>query len=156
MDKWGAADQYQRSPPSMKILTTCFLIALSGEAVAQEWGKTDTAMLAGALTVSVLDWGQTRDLARRQDHACLTGTTPTETKTTCYSSPVYSEGTNFLLPKHPTTAQVDKSFALGMAATAGLAYVLPQTYRRWFLGGVIVLEAATVVHNHRIGLKVDF
>jgi len=139
----------------MKTLAACFLIALSGQVCAQDWGKTDTAMLAGALTLATIDWGQTRDLVRQQRQGgCIQAAG--QPAQPCPSSPMYDERANFFLPAHPTTAQVDKSFAIGMAFTAGMAYVLPQTYRRWFLGGVIVLEAGTVIHNHSIGLRVDF
>lgn len=144
----------------MRAIVVLLFVLLAGEARAGDWGNTDTAMLAGVLTLSVIDWGQTRDLARRQQRSCFTASIegqPGSTSTACTSSPVYKEdGMNPFLPAHPTTAQVDKSFALGMLATAGIAYVLPQTYRRWFLGGVIVIEAGTVIHNHQIGLRVDF
>lgn len=113
-------------------------------------------MLTGALTLATIDWGQTRDLVRRQSKACFTVSTQTKTETACFFSPAYREASNPFLPAHPTSAQVDKSFAIGMALTAGMAYVLPQTYRRWFLGGVIIIEAGTVIHNHHIGLNVDF
>lgn len=131
------------------------LIALPISASAQEWGKVDYALLAGALGVYVVDWGQTRDLAKRVQTSTVCVTTSQETMCQSFSTPVYSES-GPLLPKHPTTQQVDRHFALAMAGTAGLAYLLPQQPRRLFLGATIVWEAYWINHNRSIGLHVSF
>lgn len=140
----------------MRTVLAAFLIAMSAQAGAQDWTGADYSLIAGALALAAIDWGQTRDLATRQQQSCFRVDTPTSSSTGCFSTPLFREASNPFLPAHPTTAQVDKSFAIGMAVTAGLAYVLPQSYRRWFLGGVIVLETGTVIHNHQIGLRVQF
>lgn len=120
----------------MRAAISALLILASGDACAQ-WERTDTAMLAGAMTLIVVDWGQARDMVKRQ------------------ASEGYHEN-NPLLPEHPTTADINHAAIIGLAGTAGLAYVLPQQYRRWFLGGVIVIETAVVAKNHQIGLRVSF
>jgi hypothetical protein len=120
------------------LLALLCLFSCAAHAGSSSWETTDTLMLSGVAAVVVLDWGQTRNLTHQ----------PREKE--------YFEKTNFTLPAHPTTAQVDRSFALGLAATAGLAYVLPQDYRRWFLGVALVVETTTVVHNHQIGLHLQF
>jgi len=112
-------------------------IFFSGAAAAQEWTRTDILMLTGAMGLSLVDWGQTRDMVKRP------------------ASEGYHEN-NPLLPTHPTAADVNRAALIGLAGTAGLAYVLPQTYRRWFLGAVIVIETGVVARNHQIGLRVSF
>jgi hypothetical protein len=116
-------------------IAAALVLALPCHAGAQAWASTDSAMLAGAVGLTVLDWGQTRHLASRPD--------------------IYAER-NPALPLHPSQHQVDRHFALAIAGTIGLAYALPQSERRLFLGGLMVLESAVVVQNHRIGLELRF
>jgi hypothetical protein len=83
-------------------------------------------LLAGAVGLLVIDWGQTHDLARRnqvyyQTPACqdpetrslailYNGSCPTE------SRQPYHE-LNPLLPKNPSSGDVDKYFALAIIGT---------------------------------------
>jgi hypothetical protein len=147
----------------MKSLAVIALLVLSSGAAAGDWETKDTALLGGAIGLLAIDWAQSRDLAQRNatyylTPACsdpatrgfaLSGPCPPQ------SSHPYHE-TNPFLPSNPSTGDVDKYFALAIVGTAGLAYVLPTTYRRWFLGGVIVLESIVVMHNHSIGLRASF
>jgi hypothetical protein len=102
----------------------------------EKWERTDSILLGTSLTTLAIDWGQTRDLARRQE-------------------PPFTEANPFL-GKHPSVGRVDTYFAFVMAGTVGLSAVLPVTYRRWFLGGLTVLETAVIIDNHRLGLRVRF
>jgi len=119
----------------MKVIAAVVLIFASGLAHADGWTGTDTLMLGASLGLKVVDWGQTRDIASRPQD--------------------YHENNRFL-GEHPTSQQVDRYFALSIGATSAVAFILPQTYRRWFLGGVIVLDASAVMKNHQIGLRVNF
>lgn len=117
-------------------------------------------MLGGAIGLLAIDWAQTHNLVQRQRYTEQECNDPGFRATpyapyVCQSEPVYNE-LNPFLPNHPSTGDVDKYFALAIVGTAGLSYVLPQKYRRYFLGGVIVLESIVVLHNHSIGLKVSF
>lgn len=119
---------------------------------AEEWTKTDYALLGGAMTLLVVDWGQTRAITNETvTYASLNGQAPVAVS----SKRSYHEK-NPLLGENPSRSEVDRYFLVAVLGTAGLAYVLPPTYRRWFLGGVIVLEAYSVINNHRIGLRMDF
>jgi hypothetical protein len=132
----------------MKLLAVTVLVLVSCNAQAQEWTRTDTAMLTGALGLLAVDWGQTRDLVRQQEPRIFmagSGSPPRE---------VHEK--NPFLGETPSKREVDRYFLLAMAGTAGLSYVLPPTYRRWFLGGVIVVETAVVLRNHELGLRVRF
>lgn len=130
-------------------------------ALAEDWATKDTALLGGALGLMVVDWAQTRDLARQTQWnkpECADAgfrSAPAAVNAQCATVPVYRE-INPLLPSHPTTAQVDRYFALAMLGTAGLSYALPTRYRTYFLGTVLFLETVVVLHNHQIGLRVSF
>jgi hypothetical protein len=105
------------------------LIFLSAEAHAEDY------LLGAAIGLLVIDWGQTRAIATEPDR--------------------FRER-NPILGEHPSRGEVDRYFALSVAATAGLSYVLPDPYRTWFLTGVVVLEASAVINNHQLGVKVSF
>jgi hypothetical protein len=128
------------------------LILASCSAHAEEWKAADYKLLAAATTLLVVDWGQTRDLTRTytETSASLNGQAPLITRTRTHRE------TNPLLGDNPSIGDVDKYFAGALLLTAGLSYALPAKYRRYFLGGVIVLESVIVARNHHIGLRVDF
>lgn len=124
--------------------------------MAQDWGKTDTALLTGALTLWVVDWGQTRDIATRTDtHTVNVVSNGQPVGTFTQSTKSFHEKNSFL-GENPSRKEVDRYFLAMIAGTAGLAYVLPQQPRRWFLGGVVVLESIAVYENHRIGVRISF
>lgn len=115
---------------------------------AEEWKAADYTLLAASLAVQVIDWGQTRSVARETTSASLNGQTPVVSRTYYERNPFIGE--------NPTTGDVDKYFAAQMLATASIAYVLPQSWRRLFLGGMLVFHTSLVYKNHEIGLRVDF
>lgn len=109
--------------------------AATAQAQTRAWTALDYSLAGGAATMMMLDWAQTRHIARN----------PT----------LYSER-NAIMGQHPSTAKVDQYFALASLLMAGAAYVLPQRERRLFLTGVLVVETSAVASNYRIGIKVDF
>jgi len=111
------------------------LLLLPASVHAGDWDKTDTALLTSALVVTAVDWGQTRTIARNPDR--------------------FHEHNPFL-GSHPSTGAVDKYFTVAMLGTVGIAIALPQTQRRWFLGGVTFLETVVVISNDRIGIRASF
>jgi hypothetical protein len=121
-----------------------FLLFVS-VAHAEEWPSTDKWMLGAAVTLMVIDWGQTRDMTRHPWY-----------KTHCPTckDPYYEH--NPLLGKTPSIGEVDKYFTAAILGTLGIAYVMPNKYRPYFLGGVVSLQSYWVYNNHRIGLRVDF
>lgn len=110
-------------------------LALSGAAQAADWSAIDKALLAGAVTMLGADWAQTRYIAAHPDQ--------------------FREK-NPLLGSHPSTGKVNAYFLTAIAGTVGLALVLPATERKWFLGGVTVLETVMVIRNNSIGVGMKF
>lgn len=134
-----------------------FLCLFVASAAHAQWEKKDTALLGGALGLLVIDWGQTRDLAKSHEYVTPACKDPSTRRFVepCEQAPLYREFNPFL-PAYPSTADVDRYFAIAVLGTAGLAYVLPTSYRRPFLGTVIVLESLVILHNHSIGLRFSY
>lgn len=101
----------------------------------EEWTGTQQALAATALVLVAADWAQTRYIARNPDR--------------------FRE-LNPLLPEHPTVAQVNRHFALSIAAGAVLAHFLPSEWRTVFLGSVVVAEASIVGRNFKLGIKASW
>lgn len=136
-------------------------IASCGGARADEWKPIDKTMFSSALALLFIDWGQTRDATQESGSSSVTVMSQVNDGPIVQSGvidtrhrPYYEK--NPFLGKSPSRSEVDRYFVLAMAGTAGLAYALPQNPRRWFLGGVIVIETVVVIDNHRIGLRVSF
>lgn len=111
------------------------LTMLATSARADDWSTTDKVLGAAALTLTVADWLQTRQIARE---------------------PLKWQDDNAILGEHPSVARVNKYFATGIVIGAVAAYYTPAEYRKYLLGGVIAVEATAVAHNYRIGVRVQF
>lgn len=94
--------------------------------------RVDTGMLAAYTVLHVMDWRQTRQIAKNPN--------------------VYWER-NPLLGKHPSVSRVNKYMLASLATTAAFTYGLPKKYRRIFLGASITVTGSLVVHNFNIGLR---
>jgi hypothetical protein len=102
---------------------------------ASDWSKTDIAFEATYLTMHALDWGQTLDIAERND--------------------TYHER-NPLLGKHPTRGGVNTYFALTALLHLAIANWLDAPARTYFQIGSIALEATVIGNNYSIGLKLAY
>ena len=138
----GGENSAPRDPPSyagiilllVYVALILWLVPLPAGA-ADPWDKTDKVLGGTALAASVMDWSQTRYIARHPEQ--------------------YRE-LDHMLPSHPSVSQVDAHFAGSILIGAAIANWLPSDYRKWFLGGVTVIELGVVAHNHSIGLKMRF
>jgi hypothetical protein len=92
-------------------------------------------MMGTALASTAIDWAQTRTISHEPDR--------------CYEM-------NGLLGRHPSMGRVDRYFAVSMLAETGIAFALPNPYRKIWLGAVTISEVAFVVHNRGIGIKASF
>lgn len=123
----------------MKHLLIAFAVwaglTVTQNARADEWGTTDKALATAAVVLTVADWAQTRTIAQSPDR--------------------YYE-TNPILGQHPTVGSVNAYFAGALIGGAVLAYTLPATPRRWFLGGAAALELAVVGRNAHLGIRMSF
>lgn len=116
------------------VLFFCFLNPARAE-VFEDWGVRDTQRQAIYSTLHVLDWMQTRYIAKH---------------------PEEFHETNRNLGRHPSTREVDRHFiALGTLQLAAVA-LLPTTYRAWFQTATIYVEASAVQGNMELGIGFSF
>ena len=97
-------------------------------------GEFKPAEQSAVTALLVLDWGQTRYIAR---------------------SDQYHE-VNPLLGRNPSTGDVDKYFAGSILLYNAMAYYLPPKWSKrlsYFVGG---MEVIVVGNNARIGVKLQF
>ena len=97
---------------------------------------TEQKVLAGVSTALILiDWGQTRYIAK---------------------SPHRFHETNPLIGRHPSLGDVNRHFALSMAANLAVASLLPSKFRTPWLLGVSGMQAHFVIHNKKMGIRMAF
>jgi len=119
-----------------KILVVCsllFSLSVSSEnrpwtAEERAWGWAAGAMLVG-------DWLTTRNMTQR------------------YNEGYYER--NPVLGSHPTTAQVNRHFAIAVPVVFLVADNW-QSQRKHWLMGVTIIEAAMVANNLSIGLRIQY
>jgi len=100
------------------------------------WSKEDYAREGVYMTLHTMDWGQTRDIARRLDEN-------------------YWE-INPMLGRYPTTNSIDRYFAYTTIMQPAFANALNSEPRKYFQYAGIILEGALVLHNDQIGLTIHF
>ena len=117
----------------MKKWITIALLTLPTKSIA--WDHKDTALQATYTIAHVLDWGQTRHLARH---------------------PTTHAETNKLLGKHPSPGQVDRYFATTLLLHTTIAYLLPSEARSVFQLITIGIEGGVVKRNYSLGVHATF
>jgi hypothetical protein len=110
------------------ILLLCSAPAHAGD----KWDNTDLSLLAASTALFVVDWQQTRYVARNPDK--------------------YAE-LNPLMGRHPNTQTIDLTMAGTFLATVVIAELLPSKWRKIWLGGVVVVEGGSVINNVSIGIR---
>ena len=101
----------------------------------EPWEFTDYALTGAAVASLVVDWGQTRHIAK---------------------NPNRFDEKNPILGITPSVGKVDTYVLGAMLATVAVAHLLPQDYRRLFLAGTLSMELSVIDQNRSIGIKVDF
>jgi hypothetical protein len=114
---------------------TALAICCSAVAHAGDWSSADTRREAIWLTLHAIDWGQTRTAARH---------------------PEKWDETNPLLGTHPSVGEVDRFETALTFVHVGIAYYLPQEWRKWFQRVTITTKAIAVGRNWHYGVAVDF
>ena len=99
------------------------------------WSKVDTIRESTWQAIHVLDFMQTRQIARR----------PT----------LFSER-NPVLGKYPSEGKVIAYFALGALTHGVISYYLPKPYRESFQYVTILFSAGVVATNFGVGLNFQF
>jgi hypothetical protein len=64
--------------------------------------------------------------------------------------------TNVILGKHPSDSKVNTYFALSMIGHAAVTHVLPSKWRPYWQYTWIVIETDAVIHNARVGIRLNF
>lgn len=101
---------------------------------AEPWSKEQKQLAGIATTLHIIDWAQTRHIARNPHK--------------------FSE-LNPILPNHPSLAQVNTHFIWTGIATGLLAHNFPK-YRSLLLKTYIGYQTINTVRNYHIGIKMEF
>ena len=118
------------------LLAIMAFFGLTSPVFGSDWTKADTAWQLGYLALHVADWGQTRNIVKREGEG-------------------YYE-TNPILGRSPSLRRVDTHFAVTALAHTAISYALPPDWRRRWQMVTIGIEAGYVGYNYSIGLKMDF
>lgn len=102
--------------------------------MASDWTSADTYRESTWLALWIVDWGQTRTIAK---------------------SPKYYEK-NIFLDKYPTVKEVNHYFARGALIHYGISKILSPKYRKVFQYISIAYEADAVYKNYKIGINLTF
>ena len=100
-----------------------------------DWDTTDKALGAAAVTTLVIDWGQTRSIAKNPSQ--------------------YYE-TNSLLGQHPSMSAVNLHFSAAILGTLLIGNYLSPSNRKIFLGTITTVEFLTVGRNNALGIGISF
>ena len=111
------------------------LLPLPCAAQYANWTPADKALLATSTALLIVDWGQTRYIAKNPDR--------------------FHE-LNPILGRHPSVGRVNTYFATAIIGNYLLADWLGPTNRKLYLGGITALETVVVIRNNGIGIKVAF
>lgn len=117
----------------MRAAILCLLL-LTMPAHARDWTTEEKAWGAAVLATRLVDWGQTRYIARH---------------------PHEFREANPFLSDHPSIAEVNRHFIVGSALMFGAAHFLPQ-YRKQMLQVWFVIGVGANLHNAAIGVRISF
>ena len=121
----------------MKTILIILLLLMPFQAQAfDEWTKKDTAYQITYSIFHVLDWRQTQNIAKSEEH-CI------------YES-------NPIIGQCASSSDVNAYFIATLALHTSIAYMLPSQYRRLWQITWIGLEAGTVALNYSAGIRLDF
>lgn len=120
---------------TMKRLLSIIAFMFAVPCQAQEWTPTDTAYEAAYLVLHTADWAQTRYIAAHPEQ--------------------FNED-NKILGNNPSDSEVNRYFILTGLLHAGIAYALPERWRRGFQIVTIGIEAGVVSNNYQIGVQLKF
>jgi hypothetical protein len=115
----------------MKLLAALsILLCIGCSSVGRDWSRADTTRQSVLIVLSIVDWGQTRDIL---------------------SSPEYKELNPFI-----SSSNVDWYFPVSIAAHTAVSYLLsPEARKTWQELGLIV-QIGCVMNNYSLGVGVKF
>ena len=110
------------------------LMLLISPVAHTNWSTSDTARQLVFTGLQVVDWAQTREIAR---------------------NPHYYE-VNPILGSSPSAVEVNAYFLATTVGHYAVARALPPHHRKVWQYVWIGAQAATVTHNYQIGIRIDF
>lgn len=119
----------------MKTITTLLLLFPLTTYAFDQWSDADKTRETVYLSLHIIDWGQSLDIAKRPDE--------------------YNED-NFILGNKPSVNRVNTHFAIASVMHVVAVHVMPAKWRPAFQYYWIVIEANTVYSNYSIGLRMNF
>jgi len=125
----------KRSKIAVMAILAILVMLFAEIGIAQERQQERGLMAKVWVTLLAVDWNQTRIIARNPDR--------------------FNEK-NAILGNHPSVGKVNGYFAAAIIGTIGVAMALPSEYRKFWLGGITVLEVSVTQHNRSLGIKTSF
>ncbi len=127
----------------MTLRSVAIALVLAAPAHAADWTADDTTRQAAFLALGVVDWMQTRYIAKHPESFH-------ETNPFVFLQIKPGE------PSQPSLAKVNRYFVLYLATHTVISYALPSTWRAGFQYISIGIEANTVARNWRLGIGLNF
>ena len=111
------------------------ILFLPSVCFAGDWTTADTVRQGVFTGLTVIDWAQTRYIAKH---------------------PVEFGETNGILGKEPSVGKVNNYFATAIIGHAAISYILPPAWREGWQYVWIGIEGQKTYHNYSIGIKLSF
>ncbi len=113
------------------VIVIWMMMVMPCAAWPDKWTTEDTVWQAVTLTLKTVDWMQTRYIAAHPDK--------------------FYE-INPLMSRHPSDSEVNGYFIGTTLLHTGVAYLLPQPYRRYWQYTFIAFSGSLIAHNASIGI----
>jgi len=130
-------------------------LALPASTWAKDWTTADTMRQAAVTALFVVDWGQSRWIARNGFREFTFRNPDTAAKEEITITAEAFHETNPILGRHPSVGRVNNYFAAMIVGHAAISYVLPPAWRQAWQYVYIGYELKTVTHNRSIGVRID-
>lgn len=122
----------------MKVITTIIMLLIYPNLCwsLDCWTKNEIGLQTLSTSLQIIDWGQTLNIVDRENEG-------------------YWE-TNPILGDHPDRGEVNTYFAVSILTNILISHLLPNKWRKVWIGSRIMVSANLVNHNYNIGLKIKF
>lgn len=121
----------------MKTFIFALLLSISTQTFADPWTPVDSYREATFQVLNVIDWGQTRYIAKNPDR-------------------YYEKESAWIIGEHPSTGRVDAYMAQSAVLHLAISYLLPRDWRDAFQYITIGGKLNATIGNDSIGIKISF
>jgi len=129
----------------MRFLLFGLILIASPARAGDDWTTGDTVRQGALTTLLIVDWTQTRYIAKHpRDPTRQDGTYQWR-----------AEGNN-LLGAYPSVGRVNSYFAASIVGHAVISYMLPRPWREGWQYIWIGIEIDATSRNQRMGIKLEF